>query len=379
MILPGKTLGMLGGGQLGRFFTVAARSLGYRVVVLDPDTGSPAGRMADEHLHAAYTDAWALEQMASGCAVLSTEFENIPAESLRRLAKHRPVRPGAEALEQTQNRIREKQMLKAAGLETVPYAEIQGLDDLPSALSSVQLPAILKRAALGYDGKGQVTVATPEAAQEAFEYLGKVPCVLEQRVDLACEISVIQARAASGQTCCFPVAENRHRDGILHMSVVPANIDTDIRAQAEAAAAAIATYLDYVGLLAVEFFVTRDGQLLVNEVAPRPHNSGHFTLDACVTSQFEQQVRAICDLPLGATDLLRPAVMVNLLGDLWAKGMPDWTLLLANPHVKLHLYGKEEARPGRKMGHFTVLADDVATALHQAEQLYQQLCEQAGS
>lgn len=379
MILPGKTLGMLGGGQLGRFFTVAARSLGYRVVVLDPDTGSPAGRMADEHLHAAYTDAWALEQMASGCAVLSTEFENIPAESLRRLAKHRPVHPDADALKQTQNRIHEKQMLKAAGLMTVPYAEIQGLDDLPSALSSVQLPAILKRAELGYDGKGQVTVATQEAAQEAFEYLGKVPCVLEQRVDLACEISVILARSASRQSCCFPIAENRHRNGILHMSMVPANVNADIRAQAETAATAIAAHLDYVGLLAVEFFVTRDGQLLVNEVAPRPHNSGHFTLDACITSQFEQQVRAICDLPLGATDLMRPAVMVNLLGDLWAKGMPDWSLLLANPQVKLHLYGKEEARPGRKMGHFTVLADDVATALQQAEQLYQQLCDQAGS
>ncbi|EHQ51789.1 phosphoribosylaminoimidazole carboxylase ATPase subunit [Ectothiorhodospira sp. PHS-1] len=370
MILPGNTLGMLGGGQLGRMFTVAARTLGYRVLVLDPDTGSPAGRMADEHLHAAYGDAWALEQMATRCAVVTTEFENIPADTLRTLASFIPVRPGAEALERTQDRAREKAMIQSCGLDTAPFRVVTALDEVESAFAAVGGPAILKRAALGYDGKGQIGVDSAQAARDAFDQLGQVPCVLERRLDLEREISVVLARSAEGETLCYPVAENIHRHGILHMSIVPARIPEEMAEVARRAATHLADALDYCGVMAVEFFITTAGELRVNEIAPRPHNSGHYTLDACVTSQFEQQVRAVCGLPFGDTRLLSPVVMVNLLGDLWAKGEPRWAELLDHPGAKLHLYGKSEARPGRKMGHFCVLDDDPEKAIADAETLF---------
>jgi 5-(carboxyamino)imidazole ribonucleotide synthase len=373
VILPGETLGMLGGGQLGRMFTVAARTLGYRVLVLDPDTGSPAGRMADEHLHAAYGDAWALEQMAGRCAVVTTEFENVPAETLEVLARSIPVRPTAAALLHTQDRTREKTFIRALGLATAPFEVVREAAEVRSAFDRLGAPAILKRAALGYDGKGQVPAASGESAERAFRDLGGVACVLERRVDLAAEVSVVLARGVDGATCCFPVAENIHRGGILHMSVVPARISAEQAEAARQAAVRIAEGLGYVGLMAVEFFLTTAGDLLVNEIAPRPHNSGHYTLDACVTSQFEQQVRAVCGLPFGDTRLLSPVVMVNLLGDLWADGEPDWSALFRNPAAKLHLYGKEEARPGRKMGHFCVLGDDLERIIAEAEAIFDAL------
>ena len=373
MILPGQTLGMLGGGQLGRMFTVAARTLGYRVMVLDPDTGSPAGRMADEHLHAAYGDAWALEQMARRCAVATTEFENIPAETLETLARSIPVRPAFSALAHTQDRGREKAFIRSLGLATAPFEEVGKIDEVAGAFARIGAPAILKRAALGYDGKGQIAVESAQAAERAFTDLGEVRCVLEHRVDLAGEISVVLARGDDGAACCFPVAENIHRDGILHMSIVPARVSEARAGAATRAAVEIARGLDYVGLMAVEFFVTREGELLVNEIAPRTHNSGHYTLDACVTSQFEQQVRAVCGLPFGDTRLLTPVVMVNLLGDLWAGGEPEWAALLRNPSAKLHLYGKAEPRPGRKMGHFCVLGDDLERAIAEAEAIFDAL------
>lgn len=373
MILPGQTLGMLGGGQLGRMFTVAARTLGYRVLVLDPDTGSPAGRMADEHIHAAYRDAWALDQMASSCAAVTTEFENIPAETLQVLARSVPVRPSAECLLSTQDRAREKTFIRESGLPTAPFEVVRRADDVDAAFAGVGAPAILKRAALGYDGKGQIPVDTAQAARRAFADLGEVPCVLERRVDLACEVSVVLARGVDGATLCYPVAENIHRDGILHMSIVPARVAAEQAEAARQAAVRLAGEMGYIGLMAVEFFITTDGELLVNEIAPRPHNSGHYTLDACVTSQFEQQVRAVCALPFGETRLLSPVVMVNLLGDLWAGGAPDWSALFANPAAKLHLYGKSEARPGRKMGHFCVLGEDLERVIAEAEAIFDAL------
>ncbi|HSP00562.1 MAG TPA: 5-(carboxyamino)imidazole ribonucleotide synthase, partial [Thioalkalivibrio sp.] len=342
MILPGATLGMLGGGQLGRMFTVAARTLGYRVLVLDPDTGSPAGHMADEHLHAAYGDAWALKQMAARCAAITTEFENIPAQTLESLARSVPVRPAASSLLNSQDRIREKTFIQSLGLATAPFEVVREADEMEGAFAAIGAPAILKRAALGYDGKGQVPVDSLATARQAFADLGGVPCVLERRVDLAMEVSVVLARGVEGETLCYPVAENIHRGGILHMSIVPARIPSDRTEAARQAAVRIAEGLDYCGLMAVEFFITTAGELLVNEIAPRPHNSGHFTLDACVTSQFEQQVRAVCGLPFGDARLLSPVVMVNLLGDLWGDAEPDWSTLFAHPGAKLHLYGKTE-------------------------------------
>ncbi|MGF1644851.1 MAG: 5-(carboxyamino)imidazole ribonucleotide synthase [Thiotrichales bacterium] len=373
MILPGATLGMLGGGQLGRMFTIAARTMGYRVIVLDPDADSPAGRFADEHLHAAYTDTWALDELAGACAVVTTEFENIPASVLRRLAVGCPVRPSADAVETTQNRIREKRFIQAIGLLTSPFAVIESASDLAAAAAAVAFPAILKRAELGYDGKGQVVLVDPADLPAAFASLGGIPCVLEHKIDLVREISVVLARNEAGESRCYPVGENIHRDGILYRTQVPATVDTALAEAAAAAAKQLADALAYCGVMAVEFFVSRAGELLVNEIAPRPHNSGHFTLDACVSSQFEQQVRMICGLPFGDTRLLSPVAMVNLLGDLWRSGAPRWERLLVDPGVKLHLYGKLLARPGRKMGHFCLLRPTSESLGSDADGLFAQL------
>lgn len=366
MILPGATLGMLGGGQLGRMFTIAARTMGYRVIVLDPDPDSPAGRISDEHLHAAYQDDWALEQLGASCDVITTEFENIPAETLRKLAEYCPVRPSADALERTQNRIREKIFIRDAGLETAPFFAIRNIDELPAAFAALSGSAILKRAAFGYDGKGQYVVSSVAEAEEAFRAMDQVPCVLEDRIDLAMEISVVVGRSVDGDVQCYPVAENIHVNGILDQSIVPARIELTQADKAREMAMNLADALGYCGVMAVEFFVTQSGDLLVNEIAPRPHNSGHYTLDACVTSQFEQQVRMICGLPFGDTSLLSPVVMVNLLGDIWGDNMPAWGHLLMVSSAKLHLYGKREARPGRKMGHYCVLDENQAVAIEKA-------------
>lgn len=371
-ILPGATVGMLGGGQLGRMFTMAARTLGYRVVVLDPDPHSPAGRLANTHVHADYDDPSALATMTRECAVVTTEFENIPVASLQYLAGRVPVRPSAAALSKTQDRIEEKAFIAQSGLPTAPYRAVRSADELQAAWESVGAPAILKRSVFGYDGKGQVRVSSLEESREAFTSLGAVPCVLERQVELEGEVSVVVARNGQGETRCYPVAENRHQGGILHTSIVPARVSQTLADEAQSYARQLADALDYCGVMAVEFFVV-DGKLLVNEIAPRPHNSGHYTLDACLTSQFEQQVRMTCGLPFGDTRLLSPVVMVNLLGDLWGATEPDWLALFSDPAAKLHLYGKREARPGRKMGHFCVLATDVEDALARAEALYERL------
>ncbi|MFH1869920.1 MAG: 5-(carboxyamino)imidazole ribonucleotide synthase [Pseudomonadota bacterium] len=362
MILPPATLGMLGGGQLGRFFVIAAHELGYRVVVLDPDAQSPAGRIADQHLVAEYDDEDALNQMAESCAAVTTEFENVPAGSLAYLSKFLPVRPGAEAVAISQNRSAEKGFLKQHGFPHAPYVDIRSQADIAQANAGL-FPGILKVARFGYDGKGQVRVANRDEALLAFRQLKNEPCVLEQMLPLDYEVSVVLARDEAGQVKCFPVTENSHRHGILDVSVVPARTTGCMAGDAQELAEGIAQEMGYVGTLAVEFFVVRD-QLLVNEIAPRPHNSGHYSIDACVSNQFEQQVRALTGLPLGEARAHSAAVMVNLLGDLWyqrdpnVSHEPDWAQLLAVPNLKLHLYGKHHARPGRKMGHFTVIGSD---------------------
>ena len=369
MILPPATLGLLGGGQLGRFFVMAAHELGYRVVVLDPDHDSPAGRIADEHLVAGYADPVALGYMIQSCVAVTTEFENVPANTLHYLAMFVRVRPGAEAVAICQNRSTEKGFLKRHGLPHAPYADIRNEEDAKKADAGL-FPGILKVARFGYDGKGQVGVKNRAEVLAAFRQLRFEPCVLEKLLPLDHEVSVVLARDDTGRVKCFPAAENKHRHGILDASSVPpsrACLTGNLANMAED----IARNLDYVGVLAVEFFVVRN-QIYVNEMAPRPHNSGHYTLDACVTSQFEQQVRALCGLPLGDARLHSAAAMVNLLGDLWyPKGFdhvrePDWQELLAMPNLKLHLYGKRHVEPGRKMGHFTVLADDPTETVRMA-------------
>ena len=367
MILPGATLGILGGGQLGRMFVMAARSMGYAVVVLDPDAHCPAAQWADQHIQANYDDTDALDRLAQQCAAITTEFENVPARSLEYLARLRPVRPSGGVLAITQDRIREKNFLKSHGFATAPYAVVEQREALAEALQQVALPALMKSSRSGYDGKGQRWVSNLAEAEKAFDDLGGQPCVLEAGITIQTEISVLLARAADGQVVVYPPGENIHRAGILDVSIVPARISAEIGARATQIAITIAEKLAYCGVMAVEFFIAKDGELLVNEVAPRPHNSGHYTLDACVTSQFEQQVRTLCGLPPGDARLLSPAVMVNLLGDLWrAEQAPPWNKVLDVVDAKLHLYGKRVARPGRKMGHYTVLGESVEQALSQA-------------
>ncbi|MFZ1388950.1 MAG: 5-(carboxyamino)imidazole ribonucleotide synthase [Thiolinea sp.] len=373
MLLPGSTIGMLGGGQLGRMFTIAARTLGYKVIVLEPDPYSPAGQLADQHIKAAYHDEQALTQFGQQCDVITTEFENIPAQTLEFLTQFCPVRPSAAAVQVAQDRIVEKEFVRSCGLLPVPFAAIRKLEDIPSACSQITFPAILKTARLGYDGKGQMTVNNPVEVEQAFQQLKAVDCVLEQRVDLEQEISVVLARSVSGDMQSFPIAENLHRQGILHQTIAPARISESLAEQAKQAASSMAAKLEFVGVMAVEFFVTCQGELLINEMAPRTHNSGHYTLDACITSQFEQQVRMVCGLPFGDTRLHTPVVMMNLLGDLWGSSQPIWQELLASPNSKLHLYGKHEARPGRKMGHFCTLNPDLKAAIAEADRIFSTL------
>ncbi len=371
-ILPTAMLGVLGGGQLGRMFTMSALSMGYRVTVLDPDTESPAGALADVHLCAAYDDPEALQQLADTCVAVTTEFENVPSESMAFLEQHIRVSPSSNSVAIAQDRICEKQFISDAGLEVAPFLAIENLDDIDLDLSG-HLPGILKIARLGYDGKGQVRVYSPQEAKAAFLDMGCKPCVLERKLELQTEISVIVTRTGAAQSVCFPVAENHHAGGILDISIVPARIDATVADHARQMALQLAESLDYVGVLAVEFFVLEGGELLINEIAPRPHNSGHYSLNATQVSQFDQQVRAMCGLPPGDTRLLSPAVMVNLLGDIWGDDEPSWDVLLSQANVHLHLYGKKSARAGRKMGHFNVLAEDEETALHQALELQQRL------
>jgi 5-(carboxyamino)imidazole ribonucleotide synthase len=367
-LLPGATLGILGGGQLGRMFTIAARTMGYRVMVLDPDAASPAGQMADVHLQADYADHDALKQLGETCAAVTTEFENVPAASLIELANHCRVSPGADAVAIVQDRSHEKSWLARNSFATAPFTLVYSEGDLDAALADIGTPALLKVSRFGYDGKGQARINTPEDARAAFRGFDGQPCVLEGFVKLEREVSVVLARSDAGECVLFPVAENRHDNGILDVSIVPARVPDTLAQQAREMARDIAAKLGYVGVMAVEFFVA-DGRLMVNEIAPRPHNSGHYTLDACVTDQFEQQVRALAGLPLGDPRLLSPVAMVNILGDRWRDGGPHWAALLAHPNIKLHLYGKQAARPGRKMGHFNVLDADADAALALAERM----------
>jgi 5-(carboxyamino)imidazole ribonucleotide synthase len=360
VIAPPATLGILGGGQLGRYFVMAARIMGYGTMVLEPDPDAPAGRVADRHLVAAYDDPAALAEMAATCAVVTTEFENPPAATMEWLAAHTIVRPSPAAVAIVQDRRLEKAFLTDAGVPTAPYRVIETDADVLAA-QHASFPAILKTARMGYDGKGQITVASPDALVAAWAQLDGQPCVLEQRLDLDSEVSVVLARSVEGRTAVYPVAANTHVGGILDCTLVPVDAPG-----AEELACRIATALDYVGVLAVEMFVA-DGRLLVNELAPRPHNSGHWTLDGARTSQFEQQVRAVCGVGLGDTSLTVPATaMVNVLGDRWADGEPDWACVFADPAASLHLYGKREARPGRKMGHITVTAESAGEAERRA-------------
>jgi 5-(carboxyamino)imidazole ribonucleotide synthase len=364
-IVPPATLGILGGGQLGRYAVMAAASMGYRTMVLDPDPSAPAGLLAHEHLVAAYDDPDALRRLAFDCDAITTEFENPPATALDELAATVVVAPSPAAVRIAQDRIAEKAFLAENGFPVGRYQALDG-DDAAVDGSLVEGGAIIKTARLGYDGKGQRTVAGVAETVAAWAELGGVACVVEQRLELDTELSVIVGRTASGDVEAWPVAENTHVDGILDLSVVPAAVPAELADRAVGVAMAIADAIAYVGVLAVELFVV-DGELLVNELAPRPHNSGHWTLDASVTSQYEQQVRAMCGLGLGSTAMTAPAIaMVNLLGDLWDGGDPDWSVVLDDPHAKLHLYGKSQARPGRKMGHLTVTAPGTTAAAARA-------------
>ncbi|MFD1555250.1 5-(carboxyamino)imidazole ribonucleotide synthase [Paraburkholderia silviterrae] len=381
-ILPGAWLGMVGGGQLGRMFCFAAQAMGYRVAVLDPDATSPAGTVADRHICAPYDDEAALIELARLCAAISTEFENVPAASLDALAKSTFVSPAGRCVAVAQDRIAEKRFIAAAGVPVAPHVVIESSQALAAigdeALAAV-LPGILKTARMGYDGKGQIRVGNAEEVREAHASLGGVPCVLEKRLPLKFEVSALIARGVSGASVVYPLAQNTHRNGVLSHTIVPApDASAALVQQAQQAALQIAAKLGYVGVLCVEFFILEDGSLVANEMAPRPHNSGHYTTDACATSQFEQQVRAMTGMPLGDTRQHSPAVMLNILGDVWfpagaggakapkgaAPVMPPWDQVAAMPSARLHLYGKEEARPGRKMGHvnFTAPTLDEARA-----------------
>ncbi|MBA5606899.1 5-(carboxyamino)imidazole ribonucleotide synthase [Duganella sp. FT3S] len=371
---PGHWLGVMGGGQLGRMFAQAANSLGYQVAVLEPAADCPAGQVAQHLVQAGYTDATGLDALAARCQAVTTEFENVPADSLSRLAEKVFVAPNAHGVSVAQDRIAEKTFFVASapksGVLPAPHKVIASLDDV-AAIDDALLPGILKTVRMGYDGKGQVRVKTREDVRAAFESMGQVTCLLEKMLPLAYEVSVLTARGADGASVVYPIAENVHRDGILFTTTVPGpNVSADCARKAQDAARAMVAELGYVGVLCIEFFVLDDGTLVVNEMAPRPHNSGHYTIDACVSSQFEQQVRAMAGLPLGDVRQHSPAVMLNILGDLWFEGdsaearEPAWDRVLALPGACLHLYGKDDPRRGRKMGHLTF----VAATLEQAQQ-----------
>lgn len=385
IIQPGDCLGMLGGGQLGRMFCHAAQAMGYKVVVLEPQADSPAASVAEHSVVAAYDDEQGLNAMLDYTQVVTTEFENVPAASLKYLSFNARVSPAAPAVAVVQDRIAEKAFIASQGIALAPYAEIRELADLEKADTSL-FPGILKAARLGYDGKGQARVTNLEQALEAFRAFGEVPCVLEAMLPLKQEVSVVMARGFDGQTVTYPVGINTHINGILSSSVViSGQVPAELEAAARAAAVTLANGLNYVGVMCVEFFILDDDRLVANEIAPRPHNSGHYTMNACVASQFEQQVRVLAGMPLADTSLLAPTVMLNILGDSWyaaaqEQGLqseqeeaprlePAWNKVLSLPGVSLYLYGKEEARMGRKMGHVNIVHPDPKQLLGLARQV----------
>jgi 5-(carboxyamino)imidazole ribonucleotide synthase len=355
-VLPGATLGVMGSGQLGRMFAIAARRMGYRVHTFSPDSDTPTGQVSDREYQHAYEDLDAVREFARGVSVVTFEFENVPAESVEAAAALAPVRPSGAVLYTTQNRLREKNFLARNGFPVAPFRHVASREELTAALADIGRPAVLKTAGFGYDGKGQTRIDSEEDAESAVGALKGQEGVVEAFVDFEREVSVVAARTAGGEFAHYGVVENAHSRHILDLSIAPARVDEATAREAVEIARSVLESLDVVGVMCVEFFLTREGRLLVNELAPRPHNSGHLTFDASLTSQFEQQLRAVCCLPLGSTELMRPAAMANLLGDLWRDGEPDWGAALKFPDVKLHLYGKTEPRAGRKMGHLTALA-----------------------
>jgi 5-(carboxyamino)imidazole ribonucleotide synthase len=361
-IAPGATIGVLGSGQLGRMFTIAARRLGYRVHTLSPDQDSPTGQVADVEVTARYDDLDAVRAFARDIAVATFEFENVPSMTVEALADVVPVRPSGRALHVSQHRVREKRFLSDTGIPVAPFAVVDSAADLANGVAAIGCPAILKTASFGYDGKGQVRIERPEEASAAWTSIGGAQAVLEGVVPFEREVSVVVARALDGSVVDYGVIENTHRHHILDVSVAPARVAPAVADEARRLARRIAEALGLVGVLCTEMFVTGNGRLVVNELAPRPHNSGHLTIDAHVSCQFEQQVRAVCGLPLGSTEQVGPAAMANLLGDVWAAGEPRWAAALEDPRLKLHLYGKTVPRAGRKMGHLTAVADTVEAA-----------------
>ncbi len=361
-ILPGATLGVMGSGQLGRMFAIAARRMGYRVHTFSPDYDTPTGQVADREVTAGYGDEAAVRDFAKGIAVLTFEFENVPSQTVEWASEHCPVRPSGKVLHICQHRLREKEFLAGAGIPVAPFRKIESAAQLASAAAEIGMPGVLKTAAFGYDGKGQRKLRAGDDLAEAWRPFEGQPAVLEKFITFEREISVIVARGIDGSVTTWPVCENEHANHILDVTVCPARVPDAVAARASELARSIALALDLVGVLAVEMFLMNDGGIVVNELAPRPHNSGHFSFDASVTSQFEQQVRAVCGLPLGSTESLRPAAMANLLGDLWAGGEPDWAAAAAFPDVKIHLYGKTSAKPGRKMGHLTAFGATIEEA-----------------
>jgi 5-(carboxyamino)imidazole ribonucleotide synthase len=365
VIAPGSTIGLLGGGQLGRMFGIAARKMGYRVHTFEPSPDSPAGQISDREFNGSFTDENLVQEFVDSVDVVTFEFENIPADVVNRISQNKPVHPRAEVLHICQNREREKQFLHSLGYPHTPFAIVSNQLELDAAIQRLGTPCVLKTADFGYDGKGQEKIV--EGERYDFARFAGDRAILEKWIPFEYELSVICARNIRGSLCSFPAAENVHVHHILDHSIAPGRIAPKVALTARSIAESIANDLKIVGLIAVEFFLTRKGELLVNELAPRPHNSGHYTFDACITSQFEQQLRAVCGLPFGSPELLRPAVMVNLLGDLWnASQVPDWNKILQNPRARLHIYGKLEPRAGRKMGHYCVLSDTVDMALNDA-------------
>lgn len=361
-ILPGSTIGVLGSGQLGRMFAIAARRMGYRVHTFSPETDTPTGQVADVEVQASYDDLDAVREFTRHVDVVTFEFENIPVATVDTVAEHVLVRPSGDVLHTSQHRLREKTFLARSGFPVTPFRSVSSLEELETGVHDLGLPTVLKTAGFGYDGKGQAKITSAGEGEAALRALDGQEAIVEAFVDFEREVSVVAARGLDGSFAHYGVIENAHRQHILDVSIAPALVSPKIAEEAVSMARAILEALDVVGVLCVEFFLTRDGKLLVNELAPRPHNSGHFTVDACVTSQFEQQLRAVCGLPLGSTGQHRPAAMANLLGDLWQAGEPLWPAACAFPEVKLHLYGKLVPRPGRKMGHLTALAASAGAA-----------------
>lgn len=358
-----STIGVFGSGQLGRMFAIEARKMGYRVHTFSPDADTPTGHISDVETTASYDDLDAVREFARSVDVVTFEFENVPAATVEAAAEFVPVRPKGEVLHTTQNRLREKTFLSANGFPVAPFRHIKTLDDLHRGVLEIGTPAVLKTAGFGYDGKGQRKIAAVGEVDEAFAGLDGRDAILEGFIDFEKEVSVVVARGQDGSFAHYGVIENEHSNHILDVSFAPADVSEAVFAEAVEITRSIAEQFGYVGTMCVEFFLTSNGKILVNEIAPRPHNSGHLTFGPCVTSQFEQQVRAVCGLPLGSSEFLRPAAMANLLGDIWATGEPDWAKALATPGVSLHLYGKADPRPGRKMGHLTAVADSAAEAV----------------